>query len=111
MRIASLDKLPEGTTSHNKAGKKKVFVGNNAVPHITQYAHVSLSPGEVIEEHSHADMYEIMYVAKGAGVFKIEGASYNVKQGDCVTVAPYEKHEVKVLGDSEMVLFVTGVAV
>ena len=111
MKIVSLDSIPEITTSHNKAGKKKVFIENNLIPHITQYARIVFDPSEIVEEHSHSDMYEIMYVEEGAGIFKIDGIEHAVKKGDCVTIEPNEKHEVRVTGENPLVLFVTGIRV
>lgn len=111
MKIVSFDSLPEVTTSHNNTGKKKVMVENGSVPHITQYSRVFFSPNEIVGEHSHIDMYEIMYIEEGTGTFKIDGIEYEVKKGDCITVEPGEKHEVKVTGKNLLVLFVTGVKV
>jgi quercetin dioxygenase-like cupin family protein len=84
-------------------------VGNGIIPHITQYSKVEFSSKEIVGEHLHSDMYEIMYVEEGEGIFKIDGVEHPVKKGDCITVEPNEKHEVKVTGEVPLVLFVTGV--
>lgn len=101
MKIVSLDSLPTVTTSHNNAGKKRVMVGNGIVPHITQYSRVAFLPNEIVEEHSHPDMYEIMYIEEGEGIFKIDGVEHEVKKGDRITVEPNEKHEVRATGEKK----------
>ena len=111
MKIVSLDSLPVGTTSHAKAGLKQQMVGSHVIPHIHQFPRVSFKPTEIVAEHKHEDMYEVMFIEEGQGIFKIDGVDYEVKKGDCVTVEPKELHEVRVTGKSNLTLLVIGILV
>lgn len=111
MKIITLDSLPIGTTSHNKAGKKQQMVGPDTISHLHQFSRVSFTPHEIVKEHLHPEMYEVMFVEDGAGVMKIDGVEYPVSKGTCVTVEPNEKHEVRVTGSENLTLLVIAILV
>lgn len=110
MKIVSLENLEEVITSH-KVGKKKIMIKNGDVPHITQFSQVRLTPGEIVEEHAHPDMYEIFLTQEGEAIMNINGKEYKVTPGVCLTVEPGEKHETKVTGDKNLVQLIIGVQV
>ena len=67
MQRVNVDKLPWLAVSHNAAIKKRVFLQSGEVPGVTQFAQAVLRPGDISNEHSHADMHEVFYFASGSG--------------------------------------------
>lgn len=85
------------------------MVVKGEVPHLANFSRVSFKPGEVVAEHFHKSMTEIMLVEGGSGIMKIKGVDYPVSKGMCITVSPNEKHAVSVTGSEDPVLLVVGV--
>ncbi len=109
MKIARLEDLPEVTTSHSGAGKKKVLVADGLVPNLQQFGRVTFQPGEIAKEHSHDKFSEIMYVESGSGIIKINGEKNEIKKGDCITVEVGELHEIINDGQEPITLLFFGV--
>lgn len=102
MKIISLDTIPE-TKAHNTA-KKKVFIAKGELPNLMQFAQAEIAPGEVMPEHKHADMTEVFLVESGNGTFKVNGETYEIQKGTCVSVSPNELHELTNTGTDVLIL-------
>ena len=109
MKIVSLAGLPEGYVSHNPEIKKKVMLGRDDLPHVTNFSQAVLGPGQVADAHSHGDMYEVFFVESGAGTICVDGEVHRLEPGVCVAVTPGEIHEVANTGTVEFVLTYFGV--
>jgi mannose-6-phosphate isomerase-like protein (cupin superfamily) len=110
MKIVTLKALPETGVSHNPAIKRKILIGNSEIPQLMMFAKAVLKPGQFIESHAHETMYEIFYICSGRAIFTIDGKEIEVKEGDCITVEPKEKHSVNNPFDSDAAWLYFGVA-
>jgi quercetin dioxygenase-like cupin family protein len=111
MKITSLSQLPQLSVSHNPEIKKKVMLGNNDLPHLTNFSQSRFSPGQAAAAHFHHDMCEVFFVEAGSGIIKINGREYQLYPGTCVAVEPGEVHEVINNGDIELVLTYFGLRI
>jgi len=93
MKIGSLEETVEENTSHKDGIKKRVMLRNGQVPNITQFAQAIIPAGEIVEKHSHPDMYEIFLVEEGEGDVRIDGTKYPLKKGSYIVIEPGENHE------------------
>lgn len=111
MKIVALSDLPEEGVSHNPEIKKQVLLARGAVPHLTNFARSTLSPGQVARAHRHPDMYEVFFVESGAGVIKVDGREQSLGTGVCVLIEPGEAHEIVNNGAGNLVLIYFGIEV
>ena len=111
MKIVSLKNLPEEQNSHNPQITKKVMIKNGEVPHLTNLTQATFPPGVLANEHTHQDMYEIFFIEKGSANIKINGKSYKMEIGDCMTVEPGDAHEVSNSGESDLIITYMGVEI
>lgn len=111
MKIVQLAAIPETTTSHNAAGKKRNMIPTGAIPSLVQFSQVSFAPGEVATEHKHDDIYEVFLVESGNGVIKINGKVHDLEKGTCITVEPGELHEVSNTGSTDLILTYFGITI
>lgn len=111
MKYTSLKDIKEVGVSHNIEIKKKVFIPNGQVPHLTQFSRVTFKPGQIANNHIHQDMYEIFYVESGEGEIIVNGSKYSLASGDCVTVEPGEDHEVINIGKVNLIITIIGIKV
>ena len=49
-------------------------------------------PGQFVETHQHLTMYEVFYILKGRAAFVVDQEKVILGVGDCITIAPGEKH-------------------
>jgi quercetin dioxygenase-like cupin family protein len=110
MKKASIHQLPLEGVSHDPQIAKQVLLRRGDVPHLTAFSRATLSPGQSVREHEHADMYEVFFVEAGAGVMKIGGAEHQLAHGVCILVEPRERHELTNTGTADLVLNYFGVA-
>lgn len=109
MKISKLATTPETEVSHNPKIKKKVLIGNGDIPNITYFSRAVLPEGEVAESHSHPDMTEVFLIESGLGEMSIDGVTRALTPGTCITVEPYENHELRNTGTSDLVVLYFGV--
>ena len=110
MKIVSLNQLPEEAVSHNPLIRKKVFLRQGEVPHLTGFSRAVFPPGTEACSHRHPDVYETFLVQSGRGVYRGEGGEVSLAPGDCLTVMPGEAHELANDGDEDLVLVYFGIA-
>lgn len=111
MKYVSLDSIPATKVTHNPKISKKVLISKGEIPHITQYAKVTLTPGQIADAHTHSDMYEIFSIESGAGKILINNNEYQLTAGVCVTVEPGEEHEVQNTSHNNLIFTIIGIAV
>lgn len=109
MQYLSLQEISPTSVSHNAAIQKKVMLGNGDLPCLTNFSQATFQPGQVAAAHTHADMYEVFFVAAGAGTISINEIPYPLNPGVCVAVEPGEIHEVKNTGASPLTLLYFGI--
>jgi mannose-6-phosphate isomerase-like protein (cupin superfamily) len=109
MKRVSLAELPEEGVSHNPEIKKRVMLRRGDVPHLTNFSRSRLAPGRTARAHAHADMHEVFYVERGAGVMRVDEEELRLEPGVCVAVSPGERHEIENTGDVDLVLCYFGV--
>jgi mannose-6-phosphate isomerase-like protein (cupin superfamily) len=109
MHYRALQELSSESVSHNPDILKKVILRKNDVPTLTNFAQAEFQPGQMAPGHRHADMYEIFFVTSGAGEIRINGTSYPLKPGICVTVEPGETHEVHNSSNAVLTLLYFGI--
>lgn len=109
MKIVSLADVPAEGVSHNPEIEKRVMLRRGDVPHLTNFSRTRLAPGQVASAHEHADMHEVFYVERGAGVMKVDDEELRLEAGVCVAVAPGERHEIANTGEDNLVLCYFGV--
>lgn len=111
MKYRSLDLIPATGVSHNPEISKKVLIDKEEIPHITQFAKVTLTPGQIADVHQHLNMYEIFNTESGKGKILVEDSEYQLTAGVCVVVEPSEKHEVQNTGKEDLTLTIIGIEV
>jgi quercetin dioxygenase-like cupin family protein len=111
MKLTALSQLPPEPVSHNPAIQKKVMLRSGDLPHLTNFSQARFTSGQVAAAHAHLDMCEVFFVESGFGVIQINGQSYRLEPGVCVSVEPGEVHEVSNPGTEELVLTYFGLRV
>ena len=109
MRTASLHDAPPEPVSHNPAILKRVLLRAGQLPPVTQFAQATFAPGQVAPAHAHADMAEVFLVQAGRGTVTVDGVARRLGAGECVAIAPGERHELANDGDEPWVLVYFGV--
>lgn len=109
MRITSLQDKSSEPVSHNPEIFKKVLIRNGEIPNISQLAWVVFKPGQVAQSHTHADMDEIFFIEQGEGLINVNGKSFPLTAGTCLTVEPKEPHEVINNGKGDLIVIIIGV--
>lgn len=109
MKRVSIAEVPEEGVSHDPAIRKRVLLRRGELPRLTNFSRARLLPGQAARAHRHADMSEVFYVERGAGVLLIEGVEQSLEAGVCVAVEPGEEHELRNTGDAELVIIYFGV--
>ncbi len=92
MNIVHLQDIPEAGISHNPEIKKRVMIGNGAIPNLTTFAEATFKPGQSVELHAHATMHEVFFILSGKAVFHVNGKDIAVVPGDCITINAGEMH-------------------
>lgn len=111
MKQVRLATLPLREVSHNPRIKKQMMIGFDELKPLTQFARAVFPPGECAPGHAHDNMAEVFWVEKGCGNMRINGVDYPFREGDCITVAPGEVHELSNTGANEFVVIYFGVIV
>lgn len=111
MKLVSLKTLPVEPNSHNPKITKKVLVRNGQVPRLTNLTQAIFPPGEIVNPHTHQDMYEIFFVEKGLGVIKINDQPHPIEEGTCITVELGDKHEIINSSNNDLVITYLGIEI
>ena len=109
MKVSSIDSTPQLEVSHNPKLKKHELLSRGDVEQGTIFSRAIFLPGETADAHSHADMTEVFYVESGQGVISVNEKLVTLKAGTCVVVEPYESHELKNAGSTDMVVLYFGI--
>jgi mannose-6-phosphate isomerase-like protein (cupin superfamily) len=67
-------------------------------------AQATVPPGGDTIEHYHRTTEEIYYFTRGSGRMRLGDAEFDVTAGDCVVIAPGERHKLWASDDGELVL-------
>lgn len=109
MKICSPE-TPWSEVSHNPAIQKQVFLRNDEVPHLTQFACSIFQPGQVAPGHSHDDMWEVFQVTSGVLTIDVDGTIHTLAAGSVITLQPGERHELSNQGPEDLHLTYFGIA-
>jgi mannose-6-phosphate isomerase-like protein (cupin superfamily) len=109
VKIVRQQDLVKTPVSHNANIGKTVFIQAGEIPNIVYFSQATFPPGEVALEHAHVDMTEVFYIQCGEGVMKVDDKVLPLNTGDCITVAPGEKHELVNMGVDDMIVNYFGV--
>jgi quercetin dioxygenase-like cupin family protein len=109
MKKISLADLPAECVSHNPEITKRVLLRRGDLPHLTNFSHSRLRPGQTASAHAHAGMHEVFFVESGAGVMRVDGREVTLEAGVCVAVEPGESHEIANTSESELTLIYFGI--
>ncbi|MFC1653865.1 cupin domain-containing protein [Patescibacteria group bacterium] len=105
MKHINISDLPDIPTSHNKNMLKKVIAKRGDIPHMPQIGRVTIKSGDVAENHSHPDMYEVFYIEKGQGNLKLDGKDKTFKAGEVLIIEPGEEHEFSNNSKEDVVMY------
>ena len=108
MKLVSIKNAPEEPVSHNPAAKKRVWFRKGELPPFTQIARVIVPPGEVLTAHAHTDMHELFIILEGTARMIVDGSSHNLSQGEAISLAPGELHELSNPSNDQLVFLVAG---
>lgn len=109
MKLVSLKTLPVEPNSHNPKISKKVLIRNGQVPRLTNLTQATFPPGEIVNAHSHQDMYEIFFVEEGFGIININDKPHSIEKGTCLTVELGEKHEIINSSNKDLIITHLGI--
>ncbi len=85
--------------STEKRIRKKLLGSDRIVAEFVCY-----EPGQATPEHVHPKQDEIFYVVEGTGIMIVDGEEISLKPTSLILVKAREKHGVKTLPDSRLVL-------
>lgn len=108
MKRSDSRKMPAESVSHNSAAKKRVWFRKGELPPFTQIARVVVPPGEILASHAHADMHELFIALEGSALMVVDGVAHNLSEGDAMSLAPGENHELSNPSDVPFVFLVAG---
>lgn len=92
MKIVRSQEVAEVGVSHNQEIKKKVLLDKGTIPHLMNLSSALLKPEQFVESHQHPTMYEVFYILKGRAAFVVNEKKVLLGVGDCITIAPGERH-------------------
>lgn len=94
--VADIEKLTEA--NHNF--RQVLYTGSHL-----QLVLMALEPGQSIGVETHATHDQFFRIEKGKGAVLIDGATHNVKDGDCVIVPAGAEHDLTNTGDEPLRLY------
>ncbi len=104
MRITDLQQSTPQPVSHNPGIKKRMLIAPDQVKNLVYFSEARFPVGESAPAHHHNDMTEVFFIRSGSGSIEINGESYAMKPGQCITIEPGDVHELKNTGDEELVV-------
>ena len=108
MKTVDLARLETVPVSHNPAIGKKVMLGADAAPGLTNFSQAIFAPGQVAPGHHHEDMCEVFFVRRGRARITVDGVGHDLIPGQCMLVETGEHHEVANPFEEELVLLYFG---
>lgn len=90
-----LDDVEAVSTSHAAGEKKVVSRGFEEPMKVKQIAVGRLKPGEIVEEHTHADMDECYYFMEGSGYIYLNGTQIALSKDMVINVAATVAHRIE----------------
>jgi len=109
MKVTSLNRIAEQAVSHNANIKKQAMIQPGDIPHITNFSRAVFPVGERVQPHRHEDMTEVFFVESGEGLITIDGTTYPLLPGGCITVEPKEEHSLSNTGTQPLALIYFGI--
>ena len=97
MEQLNIDNVKEFATQ--KRIRKKLLGSEKLVAEMVCY-----EPGQATPEHAHPKQDEIFYVVEGSGTMMVNGKEIPLKPTSLILVKDREKHGVRTLPDSRLVL-------
>ncbi len=97
MEQLKIEEIKEFSTE--KRIRKKLLGSDRIVAEFVCY-----EPGQATPEHVHPKQDEIFYVVEGTGIMIVDGEEISLKPTSLILVKAREKHGVKTLPDSRLVL-------
>jgi mannose-6-phosphate isomerase-like protein (cupin superfamily) len=94
--VADIEKLTEA--NHNF--RQVLYTGSHL-----QLVLMALEPGQSIGVETHATHDQFFRIEMGKGAVLIDGATHNVKDGDCVIVPAGAEHDLTNTGDEPLRLY------
>ncbi len=92
MKVVRSLEVAEVGVSHDESIKKKVLLEKGTIPQLMNFSSAIFRPGQSVETHNHPTMYEVFYILKGKAEFVVEEERVVLGAGDCITIAPGERH-------------------
>lgn len=111
MKIFSLADIAGESVSHDPQITKKMLIRDGELPHLTKFAQLRMTPGQIAHAHSHTDEYELFLVEAGEGSMAVDGEEYHLSAGTCVVFDPEEIHQIVNTGKDDLVMTYLGVRV
>ena len=88
MKIVSLANITEESVSHDPQITKRMMIRDGELPHLTKFAQLRMTPGQIAHAHAHTDEYEVFLVEAGEGSMVVDEREYHVSRGTCVVFEP-----------------------
>ena len=102
MKLIHRGSLTAEPVSHDRDIMKMVFLRKGDIPNLVYLSQVSIPPGRLTSEHSHADLAEVYVVNSGCGELILDGVSHVINPGSCAAVEPGERHSFVCLGKAPL---------
>jgi len=93
MDVKNLNEVPAFTTKDGSEIRELLAHRNSAIRN-QSLAEARLPAGGATQEHYHPRCEEIYYITHGAGKFRIENETRDVKPGDAIAIPPGRKHKL-----------------
>ena len=100
MRIVPNNKARSSFVSHDRHLRKKVFLSQNEVPGIRQWATSELPPSTRITEHTHQDTTEIFQILEGSMTAIVNKASHHLEKEDFLVIEAGDSHAFENTGEN-----------
>jgi mannose-6-phosphate isomerase-like protein (cupin superfamily) len=109
MKRVLISEVPYKGLSHDPAILKQELLKNGEIPHLTNFSVSTISPGMATTPHHHADMFELFFVASGAGRAIVNGEQIALEAGTLLLIEPGEQHELISSAGSELTVIYLGI--
>jgi mannose-6-phosphate isomerase-like protein (cupin superfamily) len=101
MDIKNLNEVEPFITKDGSEIRELLAHRNSAIRN-QSLAEARLPVGASTQEHFHPRAEEIYYITHGAGKFRLEGESCEVRAGDAIAIRPGQKHKLWNTGDETL---------
>lgn len=104
MHYTTLQETPLEGTRHNPDVKKQVMIPFGRYTQLVQFAQATIPTKDSVPSHQHKDMVEVFFIQSGEGVIDVNGQYLPLSAGVTVTVDIGETHEIKNIGNDDLVM-------